>query len=994
MNMRVLLQRVTPLLSFSSSAQIEQKSRSIAVIELLEFDANGSGWTVPIDYSLDATLANWDKIGEMKVMSDWYIAFDGEAIGPYSASQLKERAARGEITPDTQICKADSDRWTPASSLKGLFPVADAPVSTQADASQLIPNVVVMAPTAAAPSIWTRFGRLIGSAIFICIISTIAAGIIFATSRKLTSIEDELKELKLQKVELEDEMESERGRIKNERRILESDRQAIEESKRGLIQEKEQLKKDIQNLTSMRDDLKAWQKMDVVMINPGSIAVGLLQGAGSELVMRKIARDGSASQASAPVAIATAIKGGHAQFISANPKLTRDIAASFNVGDVVTGTLRKELSRYWNNTRIVDVASNDDMTCISFLDASTLSRRIGLFVAADESSVTFHEAGHGKQQISRKLIVPGSAIRGTINRILPLLDELSIIDQACLRVAQAVQSPDGAFLTHNINVQVSPEVPNYENFWKNRKREYTAGGFRSNYPLIDLAVQGSILFANNSIITKENDLLDEHRKILSAIEDARIRIVDDVISRLIKTGLTVMSRDQEEHLVETLALAGVPWDTKRQFGLPVSHRLHIKVQPPVKGTRCRLVVSLHDNRTNSLIFSENTDPLYESIYDDLPSVEKLRDRSFTLTSRTREYFLDSGQLAVLKVKKSAVKSFHPVELPARVKRTNESTATSTSCLVYLESPEGTFPVKYRPLFEKRRYELDKTDFESIKFPLDPDDKDTNSDTFILPRSDIFRYFACRIARKTMPSAGRIRSIDNTGVVISVDRETGLSVGSTARLLRYFDKDYRSVLDEFSGKESEAFLPILLKVSEVHDRHCKAQVIRSGFEDVWPEDYELQEGDIVVPIVQRRPVIGVLPPLGINPERKSSAGKAITNALLEANAIRDAMDIARRFAREMSEALRSINIATKEITSPYGPQRDASLAFLDKNTLQYQIDAMRQAGATHVVVGFLQPKTSTSYDFRIGILPADYRANADAVIADSVNFHLSSSLIPK
>lgn len=55
-------------------------------------------------------------------MADWFIAFNGESLGPISAAELKQRALAGEISPETQICKAGTNKWAPASALKGLFP--------------------------------------------------------------------------------------------------------------------------------------------------------------------------------------------------------------------------------------------------------------------------------------------------------------------------------------------------------------------------------------------------------------------------------------------------------------------------------------------------------------------------------------------------------------------------------------------------------------------------------------------------------------------------------------------------------------------------------------------------------------------------------------------------------------------------------------------------------------------------------------------------------
>ncbi len=964
------------------------------------------------------------RLGDMK-MSDWFIEFNGEAMGPFSAAELKQRAAAGEVTPDTQICKAGTNKWAPASALKGLFPAAAITAASKAPApaksaisqpspppvpvavapqqtvpAEVVPNPMMIAPApvfaqpmqpgitmmfaapqpaasppvVATPSRWARFGRLIGTSIFLLLVSAVATGLVFVTANKVSGLEAEIEELEEQ------------------RNVMEQEKRDLENKKKGLIQQQEELSNEIQNLTSMRDDLSEWQQMDVVMINPSTVAVGLVRGDGGELKLRKIAREGSTEEASAKLAIESSIDGGRAQFVSTDPQLTRDVAGTFTVGEVISGLHRDRIGKYWNDSQIVNLRADEEMECVSFLDATNLKRRIGLFLDADAASLTFHEAAAGRQSIDRKLIVPGSAIRGTIEQILPSLDEMTLVDQACLRVAQHLQGRTGEFQAHSIAVHVASEMPNMDHYWQLRKRYYTPDGFRTNNAYLDYPQAAVIMFSmirNEAIRSEENAEIDRLRSIITAVEVTRMKICDDVVSKLLKTGLTTVSRAQEEHLAEVLGLSDNPWDSSRYQLLPASHRLEIKVQPPVEEGRCRLVVSLVDNRNGSVIFSESSDPVYESIYDNLPRREKLLEtgliQSLSTTNRKREYFMDSGRLGLLTVKPTAGSEYRPLESPLVVDRTTEQATKTLTDLVYIESSEGTYPLKYRSLFSKRRYELPESHIESLQWPDNPDD---------IPKADIFRYVACRIARKTMPAAGRIRSVDGNSVIVSIGRESGIAVGETMRLLRYFDEGYRIVIDELSGEEAEAFLPIRLTVTEVHDHHCRMQVTRSGFEDIWPEDYQFREGDIVVPMMQKKSVIGVLPPLGQYPDRKAKAAQNANNWKKELQAVRDAMNVSGHFAREMTDALNSLNIATREISNPYGVQRVWPHGFLDSDTLRYQIQAMRQAGVTHIVAGYLQPVGGSQYRMRIGILPADYQVNDDADFNDTFDFKLNSSIIPK
>ncbi|MCX7428904.1 MAG: trypsin-like peptidase domain-containing protein [Planctomycetia bacterium] len=52
---------------------------------------------------------------------DWYFKVGGEVRGPVSAGELLEKAAIGEILPDTPICKGVDGGWGPAAKVQGLF---------------------------------------------------------------------------------------------------------------------------------------------------------------------------------------------------------------------------------------------------------------------------------------------------------------------------------------------------------------------------------------------------------------------------------------------------------------------------------------------------------------------------------------------------------------------------------------------------------------------------------------------------------------------------------------------------------------------------------------------------------------------------------------------------------------------------------------------------------------------------------------------------------
>src|SRR2546421_6283709 len=56
----------------------------------------------------------------------WYYTPNGKKkLGPFSSAQIKTLAASGKIQPDDMLLQEGSSRWTPARSVKGLFPARE-----------------------------------------------------------------------------------------------------------------------------------------------------------------------------------------------------------------------------------------------------------------------------------------------------------------------------------------------------------------------------------------------------------------------------------------------------------------------------------------------------------------------------------------------------------------------------------------------------------------------------------------------------------------------------------------------------------------------------------------------------------------------------------------------------------------------------------------------------------------------------------------------------
>ncbi len=55
-------------------------------------------------------------------MASWYCAIDGQQYGPLSTDELRALAKQGQLRPADHVRLADSDQWTKAANVRGLFP--------------------------------------------------------------------------------------------------------------------------------------------------------------------------------------------------------------------------------------------------------------------------------------------------------------------------------------------------------------------------------------------------------------------------------------------------------------------------------------------------------------------------------------------------------------------------------------------------------------------------------------------------------------------------------------------------------------------------------------------------------------------------------------------------------------------------------------------------------------------------------------------------------
>lgn len=106
-----------------------------------------------------------------KSAPQWLLSRDGKKYGPMTAGQLKQLCQTGKISPADLICRAGSDRWTPAGEIRGLFPEA----AQATDVTVEAPVRPVEEATASVSHSADAYWKTVGS--FFCIANLAACGV-------------------------------------------------------------------------------------------------------------------------------------------------------------------------------------------------------------------------------------------------------------------------------------------------------------------------------------------------------------------------------------------------------------------------------------------------------------------------------------------------------------------------------------------------------------------------------------------------------------------------------------------------------------------------------------------------------------------------------------------------------------------------------------------------------------------------------------------------
>lgn len=75
--------------------------------------------------------------------TEWYYQSMGEKIGPFNASELRQRAVAGELTHDTLVTRTGTEDWVTADRVKGLLapPSKDELEKIELRAEEILPSL-------------------------------------------------------------------------------------------------------------------------------------------------------------------------------------------------------------------------------------------------------------------------------------------------------------------------------------------------------------------------------------------------------------------------------------------------------------------------------------------------------------------------------------------------------------------------------------------------------------------------------------------------------------------------------------------------------------------------------------------------------------------------------------------------------------------------------------------------------------------------------------
>lgn len=978
-----------------------------------------------------------------------YVRSGGVRSGPFREREVAARIRQRSLTRGDELSASPDGPWTPVETTEVYLQSAAKPARAVGVPPQPVANAgpQAFATRGRGPRFWWVVGGSAAAVLTVGVMGVTAA-VVIAWQSQTAVAESGVEPAAVDPVEAMLELDRQRAEAAGE------ERDALRTETERLRAEQNELNREIERLLSRRETLRAWSQSDVVLLDPGEAACGLRSEEGTYRLMA-VAR-GAETEA----AVHVARKFG-AQFVPHDPQLAADLMRATQVQTLLSPSFVSRVDGHRLDIKVAEDSVKRSNDWVSFQTLPGRRRHVGFFSGADAESLTYVSLEGLRQRVDRDRILTGSAVRGSAEKLTWAVDEGEFLKQAVFAAAVALQESEVGPAFRSLAVDVAVDLPDVAAA-KALRPDVTRdagllsggygyghgwwGGYRDadepNHPGWQIALNAwkadlAYRFELSSMVLADLDTDRADEKTARSLQSAATRLEASLAGLLSELSLPVMDPGRIDRLADRDAGAERALTRGLLQASCVSHVLKVSVAAATDGGPSPTTVSLVRQSDGQVLFAQTaTTP-------DVSLADRANDRG-----GFRRYFLTSGRLMAVKPKRSWLKprtravvatredageDFRPIENPTVVPRGGR--AFDREVLVYAEDGVGAYGdsrdglageggrLVYRPLFSEDRRSLARGEVQSARAINDADD---------VPRADVVRFLAARIAASVLPQAGRVASVDGDEVVVSISARSGLQPGDRVRLVRRFDEAGLTTDRPAGGGVREELLPIRLAIREVHRNHCVAYRESSGFEDVWPEDYALRVGDVVMSPRSRVRPVAIAPLAYVKPRRNTEVGEMLAKGrlaqgpkLLERNALQfgaelqntlvdtlrrmdvpvrllavDADEVRRRRTADLRAANpHCVTDAAVLLPGPYAPSGygDEGMRFEFVPAREVHAEQIRVARempeVAFVFGGTVTPLTTASYRVTTGVIPVDGGEGAE-LIRDKVDFTLSNGLLPR
>lgn len=902
-------------------------------------------------------------------VKDWQRQFAG-GTSDNGTDRNGTRATPDGIPPIGEFLNAlDADPSEQASPGQPNRPQEPVPAATQTAPPAPVQHAIAQPAPSAGTSTASILALVLGSIFLVGITAVVSGGIVYY----LVNNDDAQERLKKEIEALEDQVDELEGDVTQkeaERDSVKAELKKLNSEKDATAKEKQKLETEIERLTSRLEQFRRWQVAEIVVVDPPKLATAFVEDSGKYRMVARI--DGDDTMPSISVARRNAAK-----FVPVDRALAGMLHTRLEIDELTDGPQTERIRSFFENADFWPDTVTPGSEFVTFVDIVGNRPQIGFYEAATPDALRIVSLQGERQEIPKSRIMPGTAVKGSLTELTWAIDEQQFIDSTLMRCALLLQS--GAF-------ENSPHAVALHCYVDPPERLYSQLIADDHSALPEVAPESPIFlhFLRDSAAIAgwlaDQQERDRHKRELERLEDYTHQFANEISSKLSSLGVMLI---QPQSLTEILGTQGLSLDLfeemRSEIALRacVTHAINVAVsfsdsKPPLPF----LKISLTDINSGREILTRTSEIQDENFLD-------------SLRSGYRDYILNSGRHAMLELRKDVAEReakgefkdlddfepFEPIESPELIKdgRRGERRLNDPS-LVILESGINDREVDYRPLFARHLSSRRRGDFVLAT------EKDDGGVKYVdnadeAPEFDRFRYLVHQVTSAVLPPAGRVSRVNGDEVEISMGFRSVVSQGDKFRILRYFEgSDVRDV-GNLSGSEYERLMPIRIDVQDAQIPKVFGTRLSTGFENVWPNDYVVRVGDIVIPARRTTEITFVERPVYLEAEPNSPIGRAMRNDAdynrpkepeVRARSLKFAQRVQNRLTDALTKMRVRMKVATSDAESAIRVRRDTDV----EPILAEQVKVAKSQGASYVIVASVQPYDTSRHMLHIYVKDAE------------------------